>query len=91
MSSHEETLSEPPQLQGAGAAERHTVTHTQQIMSSGDKGPGIRGARATFPRAAAAPTRLIRGMAAEGSDVFPGTPFSPQPPYAPPGRAGSFK
>ena len=53
-------------VMGVGATEWDRVTHTEQITSSGDKGPSIKGTSATFPRAPAAPARLTRGMAAEG-------------------------
>lgn len=58
-------LSEPTQLKGVGAAEWGTVTHTEQIMSSGDKGLSTKGRSATSPRVQAWPTGLLRGMAVE--------------------------
>lgn len=53
LSSHREDSQSLLPQEGMGAAEWDTVTHTEQIMSSGDKGAGVKGRSATSPRARA--------------------------------------
>lgn len=69
-----------PQQRLWGPPSGTRVTHTEQIMSSGDKGPRVKGRSAASPRAGARAHGARRGRV---TDSFPGILAPPHQPRRP--------